>query len=383
MPCVPGRGQQPRGAPQRRPGRGAAGESAVGEPRGTVVGGGGFPDDPAAQRRGRRVQRVGRSPCGVCRAVPVPGGGQVPDLPGCVRGGAGSMLPDRCPLVPGQPCTGRASAKAGVNVFPALAELGQRQIRGQLPAAVPDRLARLRRICGRATEYPVTWPGLRVLNLRRTSYPRLLQPAEELILARRCCGGGAHRPLEGDPRGLRLSAPLCFLCLRASRSAGRGPVSRRGPAQSEPVLDGEAGFPHPVVVVRHARPPPVLAGQRRHDMDMVGGVPDSHPADRLIVLSARGQTGPVHDPGGHLGPLLVRQQPVPRCGACHAMPHRPVRRPVPERGDRLLQQPVQRPEIPARHRAASAAPARPGHATRRRCAGRCAPRSYRARTGSR
>ena len=68
-------------------------------------------------------------------------------------------------------------------------------------------------------------------------------------------------------------------------------------------------------------------------------MPDRHPADRLIVLSMRGQPGPVHDVAGDLRPLLFGEHPVLRGGPDRAVPYRPLESARAQRGVWLLEQP--------------------------------------------
>lgn len=78
-------------------------------------------------------------------------------------------------------------------------------------------------------------------------------------------------------------------------------------------------------------------GQYRHDVDMVGAVPDRDPADGVVVLSDRCEAGPVHDVASDLRPLSIRQRPIFRSSTDRAVPHRPGKTTRAESGVRLLQ----------------------------------------------
>ena len=139
--------------------------------------------------------------------------------------------------------------------------------------------------------------------------------------------------------------------LRTGRAAIRRAVTRRGTPQPVPFFGGLAGLADPVVVVPELRACSVLAGQRPDEVDVVPGVPDRDPADRLVVLAVRREPGAVHDVPGQVPPLSVRQPPVLRRGPDHAVPHRPVQAPWAEGGVRLGEQSGDPPEVPAPVRA--------------------------------
>ncbi len=62
-----------------------------------------------------------------------------------------------------------------------------------------------------------------------------------------------------------------------------GPVPGSGPSQPEPVLGGPASLADAVVVVPEAGPYSVLASQHRHDVDVIRGVADRDPSDRVVL----------------------------------------------------------------------------------------------------
>jgi hypothetical protein len=68
------------------------------------------------------------------------------------------------------------------------------------------------------------------------------------------------------------AAPGGFLVLPACRRPGRGPVGRGSGAQPIALLSGQAGVADPVPLIVHAGPGPVLAGEHRDDVHVIGGV---------------------------------------------------------------------------------------------------------------
>ena len=184
----------------------------------------------------------------------------------------------------------------------------------------------------------MTSPGLRVLNRLRTLMPAasrraknscsLAAPAAAVLTARRSVTRGASwKPWR---RAFSDSA----------RVGRRAAVRSRGAVlpQAEPVLRGPARLAHLVVVVPQAGARAVLAGQHRHDVDVVRGVPDRDPADRVVVLAVGGEAGAVHDVAGELGPFVVGQHPVAGGGADRAVPDRFGDAAVAERFLGLLEQ---------------------------------------------
>jgi len=87
-----------------------------------------------------------------------------------------------------------------------------------------------------------------------------------------------------------------------------------------------------------------LAGQSRHDVNVVQGVSDRHPPHTQIITLRR-QPCPVHDPGRHLRPLAVRKHAVFGRGTHRAVPHRLVTALEGKRRYRLSQQPHQATQI--------------------------------------
>ena len=340
-----GGGQQPGGPAQAAASRSGSGDPPVGGAGCAVVRAGGLADHPAAQRRSGSMQGVAGGPCGVCCCGRVTGGGEGQDLPGRVGGGAGGVLPDRGSFL-GRELAARNCAGVGWAGCPALAELGQRQVGGQLPAAVPDRLARSRRVLGQGDGVPGDLARVAGAVAHADLHAGPLQAGEEVLLAGRGRGCGADLALEGDAGRLLPAAAPGLLGLRPGRARGGGAVAGGGAPQAEAVLDGEARLAHPVVVVRQARAPAVLAGQGSDDMNVVVAVPDGDPADRVVFLPVGCQAGAVHDFARHLSPLFVAEHPVAGSGTGHAMPHRPSGSTRSQRGKCLLQQAVQAPEVP-------------------------------------
>ncbi len=269
----------------------------------------------------------------------------MPDLLGRVRCRAGGVFPDRGSLAGREPAVGRR-ADAGGGAGPALVELGQGEVGGQFAAAVPHRFAAAGRVAGERDGIPGDLIGIAGAEPHADLHPGLVQPGEELHLAgghgRRC----ADFACEGDAGGLVPAAAAGLLGLGAGGAGGRGAVTGCGAPQPEPALYREACLADPVVVVRQPGPAAVLAGQGRDDVNVVVSVPDGDPPDRVVFLPVRGQAGAVHDLPGDASPLVVAEHPVAGGGSDRAMPDRAAGRAGAERGDGLLEQAVQAPEVP-------------------------------------
>ena len=146
-----------------------------------------------------------------------------------------------------------------------------------------------------------------------------------------------------------LAAPVAggFAGLGAGRAAGRGAVGRGGGPQPVPLLGGQAGIADPVPLVHDARTDPVLAGQHRHQVDVVRAVPDRDPPHRVVFLPARAQPGTVHHIRRDAGPFAVGEQAVLGGGAHRAVPDRLGVPPLAEHVVREPEQPGQSAEVPA------------------------------------
>ncbi|OLL69788.1 hypothetical protein Ae168Ps1_6463c [Pseudonocardia sp. Ae168_Ps1] len=131
------------------------------------------------------------------------------------------------------------------------------------------------------------------------------------------------------------AATLGLLQLRLRRRAHRGPVDRTGRDQAEPVLGLPADLPgHDVVASRVDPPAVVRTHQHRRNVDVVIGVAHRDPPARRRVPRPR-DPGPVHQLGGHLGPLPVVEHDVLGAVAQRAVPHDPARY-LPVRAGRRL-----------------------------------------------
>jgi hypothetical protein len=94
----------------------------------------------------------------------------------------------------------------------------------------------------------------------------------------------------------------CRAAVRSARAVG---------AQPEPALGVLAGFPHPVKVIPSAGLCAVLAGQGRHDVNVIARVPDRRPPHPQVI-SLRRQPCAVHDPSHQVrvGVLISPARPV-------------------------------------------------------------------------
>ena len=229
-------------------------------------------------------------------------------------------------------------------LLPAGPQFGQSQVGGELAAAVPDHAAIPGRVARKADRVPghLTRAGGAVPQ--PDQHPGLPQAGEELLFRARPGSGGAHLPPQGRAGRLVPSAPGRLLRLGAGGAPGGGAIRRSNGAQPEPALGVLAGFPHPVEVVPGAGLTAVLAGQGRHDVNVIRGVPDCHPPHPQIIIFWR-QPRPVHDSCRYLRPLAIRQHPVLGRGTDRAVPHRLVTAWAAQSGQRLGQQPGQTTEI--------------------------------------
>ena len=172
-----------------------------------------------------------------------------------------------------------------------------------------------------------------------------VQAGEELLLAGRPGGCGADGPPERDAGGLAEFAAASLLCLGSGRAARGGAITRSGAPEPETLLRRPACLADTEIVVPGLGTSAVLAGQYGHDMDVIRGMPDRDPADRVVFLPVRGQAGAVHDVAGDLRPLVIGEGPVFRGSPDGAVPHRARRSARAEGGVRLLEQAVQVAEV--------------------------------------
>ncbi len=175
-------------------------------------------------------------------------------------------------------------------------------------------------------------------------HPSGCQPVKELAF--RPCSG--HRtadvPTERYPGRLVPAAPRGLLRLGPARPLGGGAIRRRRGPQPEPFLRCPARLADPVEVVPDSWPGAILAGQGRHDVNVIVIMANCHPSDSGLV-SSRGEAGAVHDLGCDVCPFGVGHDPVPRRGANRAVPHGLVVARPSQGGQRLCQQPGQTTQI--------------------------------------
>jgi hypothetical protein len=98
----------------------------------------------------------------------------------------------------------------------------------------------------------------------------LSQAGEELLLGAPPRRRGAHLTAQPHPGRFDPQRRAALLGFRTRRAPRRGAIRRGSRAQPEPGLGGLASLPHPVKVIPDPRPGAVLAGQRGHDVHMIG-----------------------------------------------------------------------------------------------------------------
>ena len=106
----------------------------------------------------------------------------------------------------------------------------------------------------------------------------------------------------------------------------------------------QAGLPDPVEVVPDLGPGAILAGQRRHQVNVIGGMTDRHPPHPQVI-ALESEPRAVHDLGRDLRPLRIGQDTVLGGGAYRAVPHRLAVAGTGEGRQRLGQQPGQAAQI--------------------------------------
>src|SRR6266568_601650 len=271
--------------------------------------------------------------------------GEEPRLIMCLPGRLGHDVPEHRASDRDWHLLPQEMAVRSCRCTPACPQLRQRQVGGELPAAVPDHRTVPGRVAGKTNRIPChfTWIGDAVALA--DEHPGLLEPREELLLRARPGRRRAHLPAQRGPGRLIPPAPDRLLRLGARGPLGRGAIRRSGRPQPKPPLRIVASFPDPEKVVPDPRPRSVLAGQRRHNMHMIGGVAHRHPPHPQIIPLWR-QPSPVHYPRRDLCPLRIRQHPVIRRRPHRAMPHRLAVTPPTLRRQWHLQQPGQAPEVP-------------------------------------
>src|SRR5512140_1307919 len=131
---------------------------------------------------------------------------------------------------------GRAALRGGETVIaagpgPAAPQLGQGQVRGEFPAAVPDRVPGPGGVAGKGDGISGDLPRVTAAVPGADEDPSLAEPGEELLLAAGCCGSGAHLATQGDAGCLFSAVPGRLLGLGPGRLAGGGPVAGRGRPQ--------------------------------------------------------------------------------------------------------------------------------------------------------
>jgi hypothetical protein len=228
--------------------------------------------------------------------------------------------------------------------FPAAAKLRQGEVGGKFPAAVPDHPAAAAHVVRQADGIAGHLAGVLGAVPLADQDPGGRELVEELAFRRRSGGRSADVPPQRYPGRLIPAAPSCLLRLGAARTPGGSAIRGWGRAKPELFLSGATCLPHPVEVVPEARLRAVLAGQGRHDVDVIVSMANCHPSHTGLV-TLRCKAGAVHDLGCDARPLDVGQDPVSRCRADRAVPHRfGVSRPS-ERRQWLRQQPGQAPQI--------------------------------------
>ena len=220
--------------------------------------------------------------------------------------------------------------------------LGQVRSAASLPPPYQTGCAVPGGVIGKRDGVPGDLAGVGHAVPQPDQHPGLVQPGEELLGAGRGCGGGGDVAAQRGPGWLVPSVAGGFAGLGAGR--GRAAVRSAGAVDRSPYRCSAASacIPDPVPLVLHAGPGPVLAGQHRHQVDVVRAVPDRDPPHRVVFRPRAGTA---------------------RYGASHPPRCRPIRRPTAggPRGRRASSSARPAWRTPTcRARRAGAAAARPG-----------------------
>jgi len=161
-------------------------------------------------------------------------------------------------------------ARAGApGTSPPAAQLRERQVRGELATAEPDRPA----CSGALISQGYRVAGDPVRFLLAAAFPDqcsgVPQPDEEVLLSAGRRGGLLDQAAERDPGRLRPGLPLGLLGLGAGGADGCGAVSGSSHGQAGLFLDRHARLAGAEEVVVDVRQHGVLAGEGRRDVNMV------------------------------------------------------------------------------------------------------------------
>jgi hypothetical protein len=205
--------------------------------------------------------------------------------------------------------------------FPATAKLRQGGVGGKPPAAVPDHPAGAAPVVRQADGIAGHLAGVLGAVPLADQDPLGRELVEELAFRPRSGRRPADVPPQRHPGRPVPAAPSCLLRLGTARPPGGGAIRGWGRAEPKLFLSGAACLPHPVEVVPEPRRRTVLAGQGRHDVDVIVSMANCHPSHTGLV-TLRYEAGAVHDLGCDARPLDVGQHPVSRRRADRAVPHR-------------------------------------------------------------
>ena len=170
---------------------------------------------------------------------------------------------------------------------PALTELGQREVSGELPAAEPNRRALAAYVAGFGHCVTGHLAPVALAEPLTDQEPGRLQLGEELLLAARTRCRRVDRTPQHGAGGLLPTTSTGMLVLCPGWAAARGPVARCRDAQAVPALDRLASLADAVEVVPDPGPGPVLPREGGDYVNVIRGVPDRDPAHRIIVARPR------------------------------------------------------------------------------------------------
>src|SRR5262249_10263678 len=151
--------------------------------------------------------------------------------------------------------------------IPAMAQLRQREVGGELGAAIPDDSpvgVGVVRQSDRVSGY-LTW--VRRAEPEAHEHPGLVEQREELLLRAGGRRRGADLASQRDASWLGPTSPRSLLRLGAGCPPRCSAIRWSGRLQPEPLLRVPAGVAHAVEVIPNLRPISILPGQRSHDVN--------------------------------------------------------------------------------------------------------------------
>ncbi len=196
-------------------------------------------------------------------------------------------------------------------------ELGQGQVRGDLPAGDVELLALGVEVAGPPDRVALQVTRGQAADLHRDAVG--LKVGEEFPDVRGVGDGITDAVLQPGAAGLLPAQALGLVHLGLARAALAGAVAGLDLVEAEFLLDGAGLGLGALAAVVELGVAAVLADGGGEDMDVIVGVPHRDPpAGERVAVGC--DAGSVDDPARDLAPLGVGEVPVAGCGADGAVP---------------------------------------------------------------